>query len=582
MIIVGLSAFTHDSACCLVRDGKLIAAAQEERFSRLKHDGSLPSSSFRYCLKAAGVSIDDVDVIACAQEPWTRRERQSWSAGMCPDGGSAATAHVDREISEMIIRDRLGFEGEICYVGHHLCHAASAFYFSGWAQSAVLTVDGVGDWDTLTYGEGSNGHLSILEKVRFPHSLGLFYSTVTAYLGFIVNDGEYKVMGLAPYGRPLYADRLRQVISIPKGGQLRLDMRYFDFLGGKRMYSDQFVDLLGTPPVSGELTSFAANLAASAQVVLEEILLSSVRHLHNCVPCDALCMAGGVALNCVANSRLRREGPFKRMFVQPAADDSGCALGAAVVTYALRGNCRSINAELLDVYLGPSASREELDRLLFPMQDYVTDFGDEEERLLQEVAGRLASGQVVGWFHGRMEFGPRAMGHRSILADPRPPEMVERLNRVVKHREPFRPFAPSILRSVADEYFDIDGASPFMLFTFAVKQRADVAATTHIDGSARVQTVDEHSNGRYFRLLTRFYSLTGCPALLNTSFNLRDEPIVCSAADALATFLRSDLDCLVLEDFIVDRSRIPMNLLTELLRQHTPRVEFPQYNMYTL
>lgn len=556
MIIVGISAFYHESACCLLRDGRLVAAAEEERFSRVKHDPRLPVSAFRYCLKEAGVGIDDVDLVAWYENPELKLQRQLW-AGL-PEGGSPDLPWLDADIHTRI-GDGLGYSGPVFPFPHHQSHAASAFYYSGFPEAAVLTVDGVGEWDTTTYGRGSGPKLETFGRVEFPHSLGLLYSTLTAYLGFEVNDGEYKVMGLAPYGEPRYVGQVRKLIGSMHGGRFELDLRYFDFIRGRRMYSAALCDLFGAPPRArgGEITRFHQDVARSLQAVLEEVLLEKARWLHGRTGEDNLCMAGGVALNCVANARILRDGPFKRLFVQPAAGDSGGCLGAAALLHVRETGKAPIVGPMCDARLGPAWSADEVARLLASTGLPSQDFRGREAGLLEAVVDRLASGKVVGWFHGRMEMGPRALGARSLLADPRDPEMRDRLNRMVKKREAFRPFAPSVLLAHAAGHLDLDHPAPFMLETCQVRSPLDLPAVTHVDGSARPQTVDPEIMPRYAALLEAFHRRTGCPVLVNTSFNVKGEPIVCSPVDALLCFGTTGIDCLVLEDFVLDRDGLP-------------------------
>jgi carbamoyltransferase len=560
MIVVGISAFYHESACCLLRDGRLVAAAEEERFSRVKHDSRLPVSAFRYCLKEAGAGIDDVDFIAYYEWPPHKLGRQIWSG--LPEGGSPDMPWLDQE-PWLIAEESLGYSGLFLHYAHHESHAASAYYYSGFPEAAVFTVDGVGEWDTTTYGRGDcrggGAKLEIFDRVEFPHSLGLLYSTLTAYLGFEVNDGEYKVMGLAPYGEPRYLNQVRRLVSSLDGGGFELDLRYFDFLRGRRMYSEALCDLFGAPPRArgGEITRFHQDVARSLQVVLEEILLEKARWLHGRTGSDNLCMAGGVALNCVANARILRDGPFKRLFVQPAAGDSGGCLGAAALLYAKETGKAPLVGPMRDARLGPSWSADEVGRLLASAGLPCQDLRGREADLLEAVVDRLASGKVVGWFHGRMEMGPRALGARSLLADPRDPAMRDRLNHMVKKREAFRPFAPSVLLVHAAEHLDLDHPSPFMLETCQVQSPLDLPAITHVDGSARPQTVDPAVMPRYAALLEEFRRRTGCPMLVNTSFNVQGEPIVCSPVDALLCFGTTGIDSLVLEDFVLDRNGLP-------------------------
>jgi carbamoyltransferase len=555
MNIVGLSAFFHESACCLLQDGRVVAAAEEERFSRVKHDPRLPVHAFRFCLETGGIGIDEVDVLAYYEKPVAKLSRQLWAGA--PSGGSADLPWLDPGHPERAIREGLGYEGPIVVCDHHASHAASAFFFSGFPEAAVLTVDGVGEWATTTYGLGRGAGLERFEEVEFPHSLGLLYSALTSYLGFEVNDGEYKVMGLAPYGEPRLLDAMRRLITSDAEGQFRLDLSYFDFVRGRRMFSDRLSGLLGAPPRprGGEITRFHRDVARSLQAVLEEILLEKTAWLHRRTGMRSLCMAGGVALNVVANGRILREGPFERLYVQPAAGDSGGCLGAAALAWTEATDRPP--APLPHVYLGPRWSAGSVAGLLASTGLTALDFRDREGALLEAVVDRLARGEVIGWFHGAMELGPRALGARSLLADPRDPGMRDRLNRLVKKREAFRPFAPSVLASRAAEHFDLDHPSPYMLETCAVTSPLDLPAITHVDGSARPQTVDPAVAPRYAALLEAFHRRTGCPLLVNTSFNVAGEPIVRSPVDALFSLGTSGIDALVLEDFLIDRAALP-------------------------
>jgi carbamoyltransferase len=561
--IVGISAHFHDAACCLLRDGQLVAAAQEERFTRLKHDPSMPKAAFRYCLAQAGLTIADIDAVAYYEDPIKKLDRQLWMGlPEVPQTSPQALFRLDARRPERELRELLGFEGEILYVDHHEAHAASAYYFSGFPEAAILTVDAVGEWATTTFARGDGARLELLEEVSFPDSIGLLYSTLTAYLGFDVNDAEYKVMGLAPYGEPTMVDKIRLLIAESDGARFRLAHEYFDFSGG-RMFTQKLCDLFGRPEREPEsaLDQFTKDVARSLQAVLEELLLAKVAHLHARVPSTHLCLAGGVALNCVAVERIVREGPFERVFVQPAASDSGGALGAAALTHVrLTGRHPGIE-RLPHVFLGPSFSGAEVARLFGPSAAKVQDFRGREADLIDATADRLAAGQAIGWFQGRMEFGPRALGNRSILADPRVEGMRDRINRLVKKREAFRPFAPAVLAERAAEHFDLDHPAPFMVETCRVRSPLALPAITHVDGSARLQTVEALANPRFHRLLQAFERRTGCPILLNTSFNLRGEPVACTPADALLCFIRSDLDCLVVEDFLLDRAGLPASWL---------------------
>jgi carbamoyltransferase len=561
--VVGISAYYHDSACALLQDGQIVAAAQEERFTRIKHDAGTPRRAFRYCLDEARLTLSDIDCLAYYEDPVKKASRQL-SMLMTPGISERQRDRVLQRVAMPhpieTLRRELGYQGRIEIVDHHQAHAASSYYFSGFDEAAILTVDGVGEWATTTYGYGRAGALQVLEQVEFPHSLGLLYSALTAYLGFEVNEGEYKVMGLAPYGKPRYVDHIHKLIDVGPRGAYTLKVEYFDFLRTNRMFSDEFTTVFGRPPrmPESELETFHEDVACSMQAVLEEVLTAKVKYLHGIAPTENLCMAGGVALNCVANARILRDGPFKRLFVQPAATDAGSALGAAALAH-LRSSAKPLaNTALAHVFLGPSFNDEHIDTLLAASHAKYANFRGHRNEMMREVAGRLARGQIVGWFQGRMEFGPRALGGRSILADPRDATMRDRINALVKQREAFRPFAPVVLEHRAAEYFELDHPSRFMLETCQVRSSLQrLPAVTHVDGSARVQTVDRESNGALAQLLEAFDLLTGCPVLLNTSFNMRGEPIVCTPEDALLCFVRAKLDALVLGNIVIDKGAIP-------------------------
>ena len=560
--VIGISTGYHDSACALLQDGVLVAAVQEERFSRVKNDRSFPTRAFAYCLKEGGITIADVDCIGYYEDPHQKLGRQIWM-GLMPnlstERRNSILDRLARSSPRKTIGVILGYDGRIEISDHHLSHAASTYYFSGFDEAAIMTVDGVGDWATTTYGSGKGSKIERFEQVDFPDSLGFFYSAITGYLGFEVNEGEYKVMGLAPYGEPVYADKIRKLIEVTSEGQYRLNMKYFGFLTEDCMYTQELIDLLGQPPrvPESELTQFHMDVARSAQVVLEEIMLEKTRYLHTKVPSENLCMAGGVSLNVVANGRCLREGPYKRLFVQPAAGDAGGSVGAAAMAHVrMTGHSPEVK-QLEHVYLGPANSVSEAYNLLRASLAEFKDFRGKEKDLINYTVDRLLEGNVVGWSQGRMEFGPRALGARSILADPRRPEMRDRINALVKMREAFRPFAPAALESEAQEHFALDHPSPFMLETCDVISSIDLPAITHIDGSARLQTVNAKVNPRFAALLEEFNRRSGCPIILNTSFNMRGEPIVCTPNDALSCFIRSHIDVLVLEDFALERSGIP-------------------------
>jgi carbamoyltransferase len=581
--IVGISAHFHDAACCLLQDGNLVAAAEEERFTRTKHESAIPRAAFRFCLEQGGLTIADVDCVAYYEDPAKKLHRQLWMGlPELPLVNPEALFRLDSNRVEREVREVLGHEGKIIYFEHHQSHAASSYYFSGFDEAAVMTIDGVGEWATTAYGLAEGNQLRLFEEVRFPHSIGLLYGAITAYLGFSVNDAEYKVMGLAPYGRPKYVEQIRKLVRVEQKGQYRLDLRCFDFRNGNRMFSENLCEVFGHRPLApgSEPSEFAQDVAKSTQVVVEDLLLDKVAYLHGQVPVENLCLAGGVALNCVAVGRIIREGPFKRVFVQPAANDAGGALGAAALAH-VKLTDRRPNAALSHVFLGPAYSSADVAALFSSSTAGVIDFRNREGELLEATTDRLCVGKVVGWFQGRMEFGPRALGARSILADPRGSEMRYRINSVVKKREAFRPFAPVILAHHAQAHFELNRPSPFMTQTCRVISPLSLPAITHVDGSARVQTVDFSAHSRLFRLLESFERRTGCPMLLNTSFNLSGEPIVCTPVDAIACFVRSGLDCLVLEDFLLDRAAVPAEWL-ERFGDWQPAVEEKDRSVYTL
>ncbi|MGB8192329.1 MAG: carbamoyltransferase [Chitinophagaceae bacterium] len=580
--IIGISAFYHDSACCILQNGQLIAAAEEERFSRIKADPSVPKYAFRYCLNEARISMNDVDCVAYYESPRKKLARQLWSGILGSDPSLLKT--YQPKMVENEIREKTGYQGPIVFVDHHMSHAASSFFCSGFSESAILTADGVGEWATTTYGTGIGNKIDLFEEVQFPDSLGLLYSTITSYLGFGVNDGEYKVMGLAPYGKALYTDKIYELISSPdKSGQFSLNMEYFGFLVSSCMYTREFISLMGRPPRHDDdpLDQFHMDLAKSMQVVLEEILVQKSFYLHEKTGMENLCMAGGVALNCVANGQVLRKGPFKKLYVQPAANDAGGAIGAAIMAHIELTGTRPLTQKLKHVYLGPSYSSNEVATLLESTGLNYLDLRDQSDELFRLTARRIAAGKVIGWFQGKMEFGPRSLGSRSILADPRNETMRDRINAMVKKREGFRPFAPAVRLSKAKEHFDLDHDSPFMLETCQVISGMNLPAITHVDGSARVQTVDDVTNKKFYSLLKAFDEFTGCPILLNTSFNVKGEPIVCTPEDALRCFITTDIDCLVINDFIIDRDSNGLDMLRYILSRDIPARSGITHDVYT-
>jgi carbamoyltransferase len=600
--ILGISAFYHDSAAALVVDGAIVAAAQEERFSRKKHDAGFPAEAVRYCLREGGVTPEHLDTIAFYEKPLTRFDRllETYLA-YAPRGLRSFNHFVPVWLKEkLFLRSALrrGVAGanraRLVFTDHHESHAASAFFPSPFARAAILTLDGVGEWSTAACGSGSGNTIELTHHIPFPHSLGLLYSAFTYYCGFKVNSGEYKLMGLAPYGRPVYVDAIyKHLLDLKPDGSFWLDMDYFNYCQGLTMTGRRFHRLFGGPPRAPEsaIEQRHMDLAASIQAVLEEALLRLGRHVYAATGMRHLVMAGGVALNCVANGRLLREGPFERLWLQPAASDAGGALGAALfVWHQLLRQPRQPDDldQQRGSFLGPSFQAEDIGRLLSETGARHRRYQDESE-LLSDVAALLADGKVVGWFQGRMEFGPRALGARSILADPRSPDMQARLNLKIKFRESFRPFAPSVLAEHASEWFGLQPGeeSPYMLLVAPVRQqhrvpvsdrclrimhndpdlrqrvnvvRSTIPAVTHVDYSARIQTVDEVRNPRFYRLLQAFHALTGCPVLVNTSFNVRGEPIVCTPRDAYRCFLATGMDVLVMEDYLLSREQVQNEL----------------------
>lgn len=579
--IIGISALYHDSACCILQNGKLVAAAQEERFTRIKHDSAIPFHSFMFCLRQAAIHITDVDLIAFYEDPDIKKDRQLLN--LSNNRNLDSYQLLGREQVTDLIRSTLGYEGPVTFIKHHLSHAASAFYYSGFKEASILTIDSVGEWATTSYSVGDESGIQMKEEVLFPNSLGLFYSTITNYLGFEVNEGEYKVMGLAPYGKPTLCQQLRTVIYNDDGPGFRLNLKYFDFAQQHRMFTDELVNLLKIKPRTSQepLEQQHIDIARSLQVVLEEILLDKVNYLYKLNPSENLCLAGGVALNCVANGKIARSGPFKNIFIQPAANDAGGSIGAAAQAYFSDTGKLLYEHAIQDIYWGPKYTDKNILAALLPTKLIFHDYTTNPALLLELLALKLSKGCVVGWFQGAMEFGPRALGARSILADPRDPHMKDKVNAVVKKREGFRPFAPVVLKSKAEEHFDIQGESPFMLMTQQVISQLDLPAIKHVDGSARVQTLSSSSNPKLAALLTEFEKLTKCPILLNTSFNIKNEPVVCSPHDAIKCFIMSKLDYLVMGDILIDRKENSIELLEFLVEQSYEETSGIQTNIYT-
>ncbi len=562
MRILGLSCFYHDAGACLLEDGRIVAAGEEERFSRKKHDSGFPELATQYCLEAGGIETEDLDYVVFYEKPLVKFERiVSSYAATFPRSRAVFVRAMQTWMSEKLwirshIRKKLAYGGPILFGEHHLSHAASAFFPSPYEDAAVVTADGVGEWSTTALGIGQGLDLELTHEIRFPHSLGLLYSAFTAYLGFEVNEGEYKVMGMAAYGQPKYADEVRKLIRFADDGSFHLDMRYFGYHRSLQTLGRAFEETFGPArQPERELDPRYADLAASVQLVTEDAMLGLARQARTLSGSKNLCMAGGVALNVLANTRVLREAGFENLWVQPAAGDSGGSIGAATYLYhtVLRQERRHV---MENAYLGPSFANEEIHQLLDGLGVPYTRL--DERDLAPTVARLLADGQIVGWFQGRMEFGPRALGARSILANPTEPGMKDKLNEKIKHREQFRPFAPSVLREAASTYFDFDGRdpsleSPFMLLVARVRPDKQhlVPAVTHADGTARVQTVSREQNPLYYDLIEAFGKLTGVPVLVNTSFNVRGEPIVCTPAQAFNSFSHTDMDYLVMGDALV-------------------------------
>jgi carbamoyltransferase len=586
MRILGISAFYHDSAAALLVDGRIAAAAQEERFTRKKQDARFPEKAIAYCLAEAGCKLEDIDYVVFYEKPFLKFERllETYVA-FAPQGYRSFAMAIPVWIREKlfqkdIIRRELqklspdfDWKNRLLFTEHHMSHAASAFYASPYAEAAVLTMDGVGEWCTASAAIGRGNDLQLVKEMHFPHSLGLLYSAFTYYVGFKVNSGEYKLMGLAPYGQPKYVDRiLDHLIDLKPDGSFRLDLSYFDYCTGLTMTNQKFADLFGAPVrdwTKELLTPFHMDIAASIQAVTEEVMLRLSRSLAREHGLDNLCLAGGVALNCVANGKLLRDGAFKNIWVQPAAGDAGGALGAALaVWHQFLGRERTVDGrhDLMEgALLGPDYAQADVESRLAEAGARFTVVSDED--VIEQTASSLAAGEAVGWMQGRMEFGPRALGARSVLGDPRSPGMQKTLNLRVKYRESFRPFAPAVLREDVADWFEIDADSPYMLMVADVKQerrrrmsneeealfgidklnvaRSEIPAVTHVDYSARIQTVHAETNPRFHALIERFKGKTGCPVLVNTSFNVRSEPIVCSPEDAFRCFMGNEIELLV-------------------------------------
>jgi carbamoyltransferase len=592
MYILGISAFYHDSAACILKDGEIVAAAQEERFTRKKHDPGFPNYAIQYCLKEANIDASQIDNVVFYEKPFVKFERllETYLA-FAPKGFTSFSKAMPLWIKEKLFQksvlikelkksldENINWRERLLFSEHHLSHAASAFYPSPFNRAAVLTIDGVGEWTTTSIAIGRGRKLNVLKEIHFPHSIGLLYSAFTYYTGFKVNSGEYKVMGLAPYGEARYSDLIKEkLISTASDGSFQLDMSYFDYATGLTMTNKKFNDLFGGPPreSESELTQREMDLAASIQKVTEDILIDIVKDIAKETGEKNLCLAGGVALNCVANGILKREKIFENIWIQPAAGDAGGALGAALsVWYLHYKNERTLSSDrdsMKGAYLGPKFSSDEIESKLKACGAVFKKLSEED--LIEEVATALSAEKAIGWMQGRMEFGPRALGARSIIADPRSPQMQKQLNLKVKYRESFRPFAPSVLNEDINDWFEHDTESPYMLLVADVKKekhhimtedqdslfgidklnvpRSEIPAITHVDYSARIQTVHSDTNPKYHALISKFKEKTGCPIVVNTSFNVRGEPIICTPEDAFKCFMGTELDILAIGNYLL-------------------------------
>ena len=586
MYILGISSYYHDSAACLLKNGKIIAAAQEERFSRKKHDQNFPSNAIKYCLSEAGINSSDLETVAFYDKPFLKFERilETYLA-FAPKGLSSFLKAIPLWIKKKLwikelIKEELNYSGTILFPEHHASHAASAFYASPYQDAAFLTMDGVGEWATTSYGIGNGNKMEMLADIKFPHSLGLLYSAITYYTGFRVNSGEYKVMGLAPYGEPKYKDLIyNHLIDVKEDGSFIMDMSYFNYSVGLTMTNQKFDNLFGGPPrePESELTQKEMDIARSVQEVTEEIVMKMAKHVRKTTKKKYLCLAGGVALNCVSNGKLLRSGLFDDIYIQPAAGDAGGALGCALIAwYQHLGNERNADGKndfMKGAYLGPEFSNDEikeyLDKKGYSYQKL------EDKDLPGHIADLIADQKVIGWFQGRMEFGPRVLGARTIIGDSRSAETQKTINLKIKYRESFRPFAPSVREENISEYFDIDRPSPYMLLVadvykdkrlkmtkeqegyFGLKKlniaRSEIPAVTHVDYSARIQSVSKQTNTRYHEMLTKFNEKYGCAVVVNTSFNVRGEPIVCTPKDAYLCFMRTEMDYLILNNYLLKK-----------------------------
>jgi len=566
LYILGISCYYHNSAACIIKDGEVVAAVEEERFTRKKFDDGFPSEAIDYCMEEAGITTKDLDCVAFYDKTILKFERLLDNyITLSPLGLKSFLNVIPKWLHKRIwvkeeIKKHLKYNGEIIFPEHHISHAAYAFFTSPFNESAILSVDGVGEWTTTAFGTGKNTSINLTNDIRWPHSLGLFYSAFTYFLGFRVNEGEYKLMGLASYGKPKYYDLImNNLIDVKKDGSIHLNMKYFAYTHANKMVNSKFEELFGCQvrKEDSEIEQIHFDIGASVQLVLEEILLKMVNHVHKETKLDNLCLCGGVALNGVANGRILKEGPFKKIHIPPSPGDAGSAIGCAMYAYySIFQKERNISLDKdsmikNNVYVGPEYNNEKIEEFLklynIPYEKF------EHDQLLKKTVELILKQKVVGWYQGRMEWGPRALGNRSILGDPRSEKMKDILNEKIKHREKFRPFAPSILEEYTSEYFDIDISSPYMLLVAKVKKPEVIPAITHIDGTGRLQTVSKKSNPLYYNLINEFFNQTGVPVLINTSMNVRGEPIVNTPEDAFSMLLKTDMDAIVMGNYLIQK-----------------------------
>jgi len=574
--VLGVSCYYHDASAALLKDGKIVAAAEEERFTRKKHDTSFPINAIKYCLKSQGITIKDIAYIGFYEKPFLKFERVlSQHIAVFPWSFktflSSIPSWINQKLRVMRVIRTLGYKKDVLFIQHHLAHAASSFLVSPFEKAAILTVDGVGEWTTTTYGVGENNQIHLIKEIKFPHSLGLLYSTITAYLGFSVNNSEYKVMGLSPYGdmnketNPYYK-KLKKAVDIKEDGSYRLDMRYFVFHYKDKMPSKKLCTLLGGPISKRDIamTQRHKDIAAALQIITEETITKMLQHIHKVTKCENIVLAGGVALNSVYNGKILRNSPFKNIWIQPNASDGGTSIGVAMYIYnTILGNKR--NYRLKDAYLGPKFSTEEVKEFLDSNKIKYTSFNSDEE-LIKTATKLIYQNNVIGWFHGGMEWGPRALGNRSILANPCNPKAQDLLNEKVKHREKFRPFAPVVCEDDALTYFDCDEPIPeptdYMLMVYPVRKEwhNKIPSVTHVDGSGRLQTIRRSQNKLYYDTIKEFGKLSGIPILINTSFNIRGEPIVCTPYDAYKCMMGTGIDYLIIDKFLIKRDDNPQHM----------------------